>query len=238
MIVDAPEDGQICALVVDDDPDMRELIAKVLLEHGHLAVTAKSAEEGLAALPLYTFQVAYVDHQLPGMEGMVFGEWLRRNNPHMQIALVTGAADEDLEDMASERAIRFIRKPFDVRELLELPALYVEAARERLHGESESDEFAEAPVGLYFDDLTGFFDLPSIPSRIEERLTHRIGDALTNLHSVSRYTERDRVAALCGLLAARVLGIRLPRGRGGKTLYEEYDALMIERGRRPIFGEE
>jgi hypothetical protein len=32
-----------------------------------------------------------------------------------------------------------------------------------------------------------------------------------------------------------VLGVSLPRAKSGMTLFEEYDRLMLERGRRPEF---
>ena len=231
-------DEQVCALVVDDDGDMRALIAGVLLDRGHLAVTAASAEEAMANLPHFTFQVAYLDHNLPGMEGMVLGEWLRRHNPFMEIALVTGNPDERLRRLCAEHDLELIAKPFDVSELLQLPARYVERAVERHDEQSEATQWYDPPIRDFWEELEPAFDLPSIPSRIEERLERRINDALANIRSVSRYTERERVVALSGLLAARVLGIRLARGRDGKTLYEEYDDVMLARGRRKEFSTE
>ena len=230
--------AQLCALVVDDDDAMRTLLAEVLLEHGHLAVTAGSAEEAAACLPLYTFHLAYLDHNLPGMEGFVFGEWLRRNNAFMQIALVTAEVDEQLRAKCRELGLAFVPKPFDVRDVLELATLYLEGAAARMEEDREApNPWHDPPFALFADDLAAFYAMPSVPNRIEETLVRRVGDAMANLHSVSRYTERDRVAALSGLIVARVMGIRLPRGRGGKTLYEEYDELMVDYGRRPEFSE-
>jgi CheY-like chemotaxis protein len=231
-------DGPIHVLVIDDDPDMRQMIAQVMLEHGHLAVTAASAEEALAMLPHYTFQIACVDHNLPGMEGLVFGEWLTRNNPHICVALITGEDDEDLRDRCEEEGIAFVAKPFGVSDLTALVTRYAERARARREDDADQveHEFFDPPIARYHADLDAYFDLPSIPDRIEERLVRRIRDALANLHSTSRYDERERVAALSGLLAARVLGIRLPRGRNDQTLYEEYDHLMDAYGRRAEFG--
>ncbi len=234
-----PRDDQIYVLVVDDDPDMRELIAQIMLEHGHLAVTAASAEEALACLPHYTFQIACVDQNLPGMEGLVFGEWLTRHNPYMCVALITGEADEGLRERCRDENIEFVAKPFDVSALTGLVTHYVEAARaRRQQAQQKTDRYYEPPLEMFTDELDTYFDLPSVPDRIEERLVRRIRDALANLHSVSRYNERERVAALSGLLAARVLGIRLPRGRGGQTLFEEYDQLMADYGRRTEFSDE
>lgn len=240
MTEELPSEGQIHVLVVDDDPDMRELIAQIMLDHGHLAVTAASAEAALATLPHYTFQVACVDHNLPGMEGLVFGEWLTRNNPYIRVALITGEDDEELRERCRTEDIAFIPKPFEVSEITGLVTSYLERAVER--GEQPQDEPIDEhyhpPLELFVEDLDGYYGLPSIPERIEERLVRRLRDALANLHSLSRYNERERVAALAGLLAARVLGIRLPRGRNGQTLFEEYDALMLRYGRRPEFGSE
>ena len=59
---------------------------------------------------------------------------------------------------------------------------------------------------------------------------------MNNLESASRYTERDRVLALSGLLTARVLGLAVPKTKSGLTLFEEYDRVMLERGRRTEFG--
>ncbi len=81
--------------------------------------------------------------------------------------------------------------------------------------------------------------MPSLPTRIEDQLARTVKQALAQLHSRGQYTEEHRVAAYAGLLAAKLLGVRLPRGRKDQSLYEEYDALMLDYGREPAFsGEE
>ena len=92
-----------------------------------------------------------------------------------------------------------------------------------------------AAANLPVDALPDTFEIPSVPSRIESRLTETIKRSLNNLRSANRYNERDRVVALTGLLSARVLGLHLPKTNTDRTLYEEYDALMVERGRRREF---
>jgi len=66
---------ELTVLVVDDQPPNLRLMEAMLTPRGHQVVTANSAEEGLALLPYYTFQVAFLDHQLPGMEGALLGEY-------------------------------------------------------------------------------------------------------------------------------------------------------------------
>src|SRR5215212_2090158 len=76
-------------LIIDDDEQLLGLLTQIVTRMGHVAVPADSAEAGLELLPFWTFQIALIDHHLPGMEGIVLGEYLRNNNPDMAVALVT-----------------------------------------------------------------------------------------------------------------------------------------------------
>src|SRR5215510_14461459 len=98
----AAEGDQVNILVIDDVSALRGLLVDIITRRGHQAVPAASAEEGLELLPFWTFQVAFIDQKLPGMEGLVLGEYLRRNNPDMTIALVTGEQDTRLPRLAKE----------------------------------------------------------------------------------------------------------------------------------------
>lgn len=229
----------IYILVIDDDQEMRSLLSRILTPQGHVVIAVDSAEEGLAQLPWNTFQIAFLDQNLPGMEGLVLGEYLRHNNPHMAIALVTGSSDPRLERVSQEQDITFIAKPFEVERILDVVTAYQEAARTRLESRRQQSDPDFAPrLAAHLDAVEARFDVPSVPSRIEERLAIQIREALRNLGSVSRYNERDRAVALAGLLAARVLGVKLPRASDGQTLYEAYDDCMRQHGRRLEFSSE
>jgi CheY-like chemotaxis protein len=229
-------DGQLNILLIDDDESMRRLVLDILAADGHQVISCTSAEEGLEQLPFFTFQVAFLDHNLPGMEGLVLGEYLRRNNPHMAIALVTGETDKRLERVSKEHDITFVAKPFQVGEILEVVENYRDASHQRHQARLAA---ADADFAPRFDGPIGeSFDLPHLPTRVEERLLARIRDAMTNLASVHRYTERERAAALSGIVATRVLGIKLPKGRSGLPLDQEFDVIMRQHGRRTEFDRE
>lgn len=229
-------DGMLNVLVVDDDPEMRELLALIVHREGHQAIAVESSEKALELLPVWSFQVAFLDHNLPGMEGLLLGEYLRRSNPDMLIAMVTGSVDPKVERRTRELRVTFIAKPFDNAEIRRVLETYVEHARERaerrrLEGEADF----EPPIGRFADELSDSFAIPKVPDRITERLVGTVQRSLSNLRSVSRYNERDRVVALSGLLTARVLGVDLPRASNGLSLFEEYDRLMQHHGRRTEF---
>lgn len=228
---------QLNILVIDDDDGMRRLLVDIIQKRNHQIVTADTAEKGLELLPVWTFQIAFLDHNLPGMEGLLLGEYLRRSNPDMTIALVTGSADARIEKQARALSLTFIEKPFAVDSILRVIDEYVERAKERdVARQRAEDEDFVPPIARYGEDITECYGIPKVPNRIEGRVVETIKRCLQNLRSASRYTERDRVVALSGLLSARVLGISLPKTSNGRTLYEEYDHIMVERGRRSEFG--
>jgi DNA-binding NtrC family response regulator len=223
-------------LVIDDEPDIRQLFTRFFSGQDHQVVLAESAEAGLALLPQWTFHIAFVDQHLPGMDGLVLGEYLRRNNPDMSIVLMTGSGDPRIERRSRDLAIKFMAKPFGLSDALAVVDEHLSAAREReLRRRHSADPAYDPPLGTFTEEIARSFDLPRVPDRIEERLAQTIKRCLNNLTSAGRYNERDRVMALSGLLTARVLGVTLPRTKSGITLFEEYDRLMQERGRRPEF---
>lgn len=228
---------QLNVLVVDDDPAMRELLVEIIHREGHMAVPSESAEAALELLPVWSFQVAFLDHNLPGMEGLLLGEYLRKSNPDLLIALVTGTDDPKVERRTRELKVTFIAKPFDNAQIHRVLETYVEHARQRAaQREAQGAEDFEPPIARFAEDLHDSYSIPKVPGRITDRLVSTLQRSLTNLRSVARYNERDRVVALSGLLTARVLGIDLPRTSAGLTLFEEYDRLMQTHGRRTEFG--
>jgi DNA-binding NtrC family response regulator len=223
-------------LVIDDEADLRQMFERLFNGEQHQVVLAASAEEGLQLLPHWTFHIAFVDQRLPGMDGLVLGEYLRRNNPDMSIVMMTGSGDPRIERRSRDLALKFLAKPFGISDALAVVDEYVASAREReTRRRHSADPAFDPPLGAFMEEIAQSFDLPKVSDRVEDGLAQTIKRCLNNLTTAARYNERDRVMALSGLLTARVLGVALPRAKSGITLFEEYDRLMLERGRRPEF---
>lgn len=237
--MDTTDNDHLNILVVDDEPVAREVLVAIINREQHQAVPAASAEEILNLLPYWTFHVAFIDHNLPGIEGLMLGEYLRRNNPDMSIALVTGMPDPTLQRRAEEHGIIFIAKPFGVMDIVRVIDIYKESADQREVERLQylDDDYAPS-FSKYCDVLTDCYAVPNLPSRVEGRLVDIVKRSLNNLRSPHRYNERDRVVALAGLISARVLGIRLPKSDSDRSLYSEYDELMKRRGRRSEFDKD
>lgn len=227
---------QLNILVIDDDEGVRDLLVDIISRDDHQVVPAATAEEALTLLPYWTFQVAFLDHRLPGLEGLLMGEYLLKNNPDMTIALVTGQDDPKVERRSRDLSFRYITKPFQVSDIVAVIEEHQAEARDREERRRRcEDPHYAPPIAEYADEVGACYDVPSVPTRIEDRLVETIKRCLNDLRSSTRYTERDRVVALSGLLAAKVLGLSLPKTSAGLTLYEDYDQIMRQRGRRTEF---
>lgn len=103
------------ALVVDDDPDMRDLLATFCIEQGFETRTAGDAGSGLRALVDILTDVVLLDIQMPGMNGVDAVPAMLAMAPDVKIIMVSGSGDADLARRAlALGAFDFVTKPLDV----------------------------------------------------------------------------------------------------------------------------
>ncbi|MDY6900913.1 MAG: response regulator [Cyanobacteriota bacterium] len=120
-------DNQLCgikALVVDDEPDARELLAFILEEQGAEIELAGSAKEALSKLKNFVPDILISDIGMPEEDGISLLKKVRKL-PHNQggditaIALTAFAAEEDRKECLSAGFQIHLTKPFDTDELIE-----------------------------------------------------------------------------------------------------------------------
>lgn len=110
-------------LVVDDEPDARELVATILTAHNAQVVTAASATEALEILTRSHFDILLSDIGMPEEDGYWLIEQVRSN--HQNIAAVALTAYARLEDQTKARLAGFemhIAKPIDPDQLVAVVA--------------------------------------------------------------------------------------------------------------------
>ena len=105
-------------LVVDDDTRLRELLRKYLTENGFLVTTARDSAEARAKLAGLTFDLIVLDVMMPGENGLVLTESLRRVSL-VPILLLTARGEPEDRIVGFERgADDYLAKPFEPRELV------------------------------------------------------------------------------------------------------------------------
>ncbi len=110
------EPGSI--LVVDDEQDVRQLIAATLEEDGHSVDTRESAEQALEELIAGDYDLALVDINLPGMSGFDLLERYVEGGGETPVVIITGRATVANAIESTRRgAYDYITKPFDLDQL-------------------------------------------------------------------------------------------------------------------------
>ena len=106
-------------LIVDDDAMVRMLLEVVLQEVGLDVWSAKDGADALSMLQQTSFDVLLLDFLMPGMTGLELSAHVRRSEPTLPIALLSGSAAliTDAEIAAAGITCTFA-KPFDLNELL------------------------------------------------------------------------------------------------------------------------
>jgi DNA-binding NtrC family response regulator len=118
------QDGQgQRVLLVDDDEDMRSLLADVLSDEGYEVIQAANGAEALVLLHRETFAVILLDKRMPGLSGMDLLPGLRVLCPETPVIVITAFGDAHTAAEGTEKgAFGLLFKPFrmdDLRAMLD-----------------------------------------------------------------------------------------------------------------------
>jgi CheY-like chemotaxis protein len=100
-------------LVVDDDLDLVDTLARLLRRFSHTCVTASSGEEAIRLMRFESPQLVVTDLHMPGLDGLAVARCARENTPPIPVILMT--AYPTAESHAAAGALggtRQLRKPF------------------------------------------------------------------------------------------------------------------------------
>jgi response regulator RpfG family c-di-GMP phosphodiesterase len=164
-------------LVVDDEPGIREIIARWLAGGGYDVQTAASASEALERVHDHAPAVALCDIRMPGQDGLWLAQQIRQDAPDTAVIMATGVQDvNSAVTSLRQGVIDYLTKPFGRDRLRESVMRGVEWHK----AATDSRRWRE-----------------SLEAEVDER-RRRLQDALSSLTI-------DSDAALDGLLSALTL---------------------------------
>ncbi|HTO42887.1 MAG TPA: response regulator [Burkholderiales bacterium] len=106
-------------LIVDDEPDLRDVLQEYFVAQGYTPLCAESATAARALAAQHTLDVALLDITMPGEDGLSLARHLRERYARLGIIMLT--AKETVIDRVVGLEIGaddYVTKPFDPRELL------------------------------------------------------------------------------------------------------------------------
>ncbi len=200
-------------LVVDDEPNIRKLLAGVLADEGYAVKTAADTTEAAGLLREDDIDLLLLDILLPGTDGLTFlrqlGEWERR--PPVIMMSGHGTVQTALE-ATRLGALDFIEKPIQVERLL----LSMENALrlERLRSENVRLREALAPLDEIVGSSAAMATLRAeiaraAPSAARVLITGENGTGkelvARALHAASKRSERSFIKVNCAAIPADLL---------------------------------
>lgn len=106
-------------LIIEDDPDIVELLNIHLLDLGCSVVSENNGHAGLKTFSEASFDLVILDIMLPGISGMEVCRKIRQSNQHTPVLMLTARSEEIDKVMGLEiGADDYLTKPFSIREFI------------------------------------------------------------------------------------------------------------------------
>ena len=139
----APAEHRDRVLVVEDEPNLRRVLAAMIERAGFHAVTANDGEDGLRRLD-DSFAAVVTDLRMPKVDGMTLLKQARVRCPDVPVIMITahGSVDNAVEAVKAG-AFDYIEKPFEHDHLLQV----IEKAVSTHDLASEDARVHELPAG-------------------------------------------------------------------------------------------
>lgn len=139
-------------LVVDDDADLRWMVDKYLSKHDYAVTLAEDGKKMREVLDHETFDLAILDINLPGEDGLSLARFLR-DNYSIGIIMLSAAAEVFDRIVGLEMgADDYVTKPFEPRELLARVKSVLRRTQPEAEAEGEGSS-TRVEFGNYILDL-------------------------------------------------------------------------------------
>jgi putative two-component system response regulator len=218
--------SRIRVLCVDDDPHVRSLIQRLLIEAGYDCAGAGTVAEARTLLAQEEFSVVLCDIGLPGQSGLELLDELGRTRPDIATVVVSGHDHAGIVDAALALGVYgYVTKPFTANELM----IDISNALHRRRYEAERREAADSALQRAYAGTL---------SRLSRAVEYHDGATGSHLERVGAYTaeiagaldlpdaevELFRLAAPLHDIGKIAIGDRILRKTG--MLTDEERALM------------
>jgi len=200
-------------LVVDDDPELRDVLSALLVKAGHVVEQAGDGPEALEKVGTGEFDIVLLDINLPSMNGLdVLGQIRGMLNPPLVVVMTGDDTPEPLLEAVRLQAYRYLRKPFPLRTIIEaIDDAMATTPRAGLPIEvvSARPEWLEiiAPCALEMADRLQSFIMhleADLPEPVRESMAQAFRELLTNAIEWGGQLDPERKVRISCVRAKRV----------------------------------
>ena len=127
-------------LIIDDEPDIRELLEITLTRMGKLTHSAQNVQGGKQLLSEHKFDLCLTDMRLPDGNGIDLVKYISKNYPQTPVAMITAHGNmETAIEALKAGAFDFISKPVDLKTLRNLITTALKLASEENEKPEQED---------------------------------------------------------------------------------------------------
>src|SRR5438477_10560586 len=133
-------------LIVDDEADIRDLVAGILQDEGYVTRTARDSDDALNQVAARRPNLVFLDIWLQGsrLDGLQLLDAVKQQHPDLPVVMISGHGNIETAVAAIKQgAYDFIEKPFKADRLV----LVAERALENLRLKREVKAFKQLPPG-------------------------------------------------------------------------------------------
>ncbi|MDI9428619.1 MAG: sigma-54 dependent transcriptional regulator, partial [Spirochaetota bacterium] len=197
-------------LIVDDEPNLRELMHRYLSLDG---IDSDCAENGLSAQRMLSedhYDACLVDLKMPGMDGLSLITWIRSEGFRMPIIMISAHGEiNDAVTALKEGAQDYIVKPFDPEELVIRLKKLVDAQQLRNVVESESRLRTDDGGPVFVGESPAIKRIKEIINRISDTSSIVLitGESGTGKEVVAREIHRSSTQSSGPFVAINIGGV-------------------------------
>ncbi len=152
-------------IFIDDEQTFLKYMAKRLVLDGFTVKTTFSGEEAVELAAKEDFDVAVVDLQMPGIDGIEVQKRLKKLQPFLPCIVLTGHGSiENALESGKYNAFKFLSKPVDMDSLIKTinKAYEFRLEQEKLYSEVEKNAESENKDGRFKKAFNKFRKLYSV----------------------------------------------------------------------------
>jgi len=110
----SPNPGSCNLLIVDDDPEMRNLLSEELQDEGYRVTVAKNGLDVLSEIPFTSYDMIITDWKLPLRDGIQILKSVQEIHPGLPVILITAFGDAKVQKMVEKAGGVYLQKPFSM----------------------------------------------------------------------------------------------------------------------------
>lgn len=203
-------------LVIDDDPAVLDLLRSVLGRKSIDVATCKTGADALTTIASSRFDVVLLDLGLPDIRGLELIPKLRELAPGVRIAIITGdTTSESVLGAIREQAFEYIRKPFDIHEVVDIVQRATSATDEpAIEVHSAKPEWIELSIPCTHsavDRIEHFIRqlIPTMPEDVSAQVTQAFRELVLNAVEWGGGLDPQRRVRICCVHTDRILLYRI-----------------------------